>query len=154
MEQTPGATVPSAEWVFTNKGTPKAPVPQVRLVARECASNALDRDAVFLGTPGLTVARSLLSKAATCTSSKGQLNIILLHVSAAFLFLERALSMELPQEDPRSSNPNRGLGYSETRGTWRVLPEREACGWISPIHVDDFLEWVRKNFCWNKGGLE
>ena len=145
MEQTPGATMLSVKWVLTNKGTPKAPVPKARLVAREFVSNALDRDTLFSGTPGLAIARSLISKAATCRSPKGKLKIMLLDVTAAILYgdCERSLFMELPQEDPRSSNPNlvarlikslygtrdapqlwarhvektlRGLGYAKTKG--------------------------------------
>ena len=102
MEQTPGATVLSVKWVLTNKGTPK--VPEARLVARESASNALDRDTLFSGTPGLAIATSLISMAATCRSSKGKLKVMLLDVTAAFLYsdCERPLFMELPQEDPRS----------------------------------------------------
>ena len=47
MEQTPGATMLSVKWVLTNKGTPEAPAPKTRLVAREFASNALDRDTLL-----------------------------------------------------------------------------------------------------------
>ena len=98
MEQTLGATMLSVKWVLTNKGTPKAPVPKARLVAREFVSNALDRDTLFSGTPGLAIARSLISKAATCRSPKGKLKIMLLDVTAAFLYgdCERPLFMELP----------------------------------------------------------
>ena len=85
LEQTPGLTILSAKWVVTKKGTPKAPVPKTRLVARECASDALDRDALFSGMPGLTSGRSLISMAATCTSSSEQMNIMLLDVTAACL---------------------------------------------------------------------
>ena len=81
MEQTPGATVLSVKWVPTNKATPKAPVPKVQLVPREFVSNALDRNTLFSGTPGLAIARSLISKEATCRSPKGK--IMLLDVTAA-----------------------------------------------------------------------
>ena len=68
----------SVKWVTTNKGTPKAPVPKARFVARENAS-ALDRDTLF----SVAIARSLISKAASarrvgktlrglgCTETKG-----------------------------------------------------------------------------------
>ena len=95
MEQTPGATMLSVKWVLTNKGTPKAPVPKARLVAREFVSNALGRDTLFSGTPGLAIARSLISKAATCRSPKEKLKIMFLEVTAAFLYgnCERPLFM-------------------------------------------------------------
>ena len=59
----------SAKWVITNKGTVECPKPKVRLVAREFASDAIDRDTLFSGTPGLSIARSLISRAATLRSS-------------------------------------------------------------------------------------
>ena len=94
----------SVKSVFTNKGTPKAPVPKARLVAREFANNALDRDTLFSGTPGLAIALRLISKAATYRSSKETLKVMLLDVTAAFLYgdCERPLYMDLPQEDARS----------------------------------------------------
>ena len=62
----------SVKWVLTNKGTPKAPVPKARLVAREFVSNALDRDTLFLGTPGLAIARSLISQGSYVQVTKGE----------------------------------------------------------------------------------
>ena len=146
----------SVKWVVTNKGTPKAPVPKARLVAREFVSNALDRDTLFSGTPGLAIARSLISKAATCRSPKEKLKIMLLDTAALH---------GVPQEDPRSSNPNlvarlikslygtrdatqlwarhvgktlRGLGYAETKGAPGVYYHKEKDVEIT-LHVDDFL---------------
>ena len=121
----------SVKWVLTNKGTPKAPVPKARLVAREFASNALDRDTLFSGTKGLANARSLISKAATCRSSKEKLKVMLLNVTAAFLYgdRERPLFMELPQEYPRSSNPNLVARLTNSLNETRDAPQLwgEAC---------------------------
>ena len=172
MEKTPGATILSTKWVVTNKGTPKAPVPKGRLVAREFVST-LDRDALFSGTPDLAIARGLISKAATCRSSQGKLKIVLLDVKAAFLHgdCERPFFMELPQEDPRSSNPNlvarlikslhgtrdapqmwarhvgktlRGLGNTKTKGSPAVCwftPRRREKDVETTLWVDDFRWW-------------
>ena len=92
---------------------------------------------------------------------------MLLDVTAAFLLgdCERPLFMELPQEDPRSSDPNlvarlikslygtrdapqlwakhvgktlRGLGYTETKGAPGVYYHKEKDVEIT-LHVDDFL---------------
>ena len=97
----------------------------------------------------------------------GKLKIMLLDVTAAFLYgdCERPLFMELPQEDPRSSNPNlvceadqvsvrdarrpaalgkacreelRGLGYAETKGAPFVYYHKEKDVEIT-LHIDDFL---------------
>ena len=92
---------------------------------------------------------------------------MLLDGTAAFLYgdFERPLFMELPQEDPRSSNPNlvarlikslygprdapqlwarhvgktlRGLGYAETKGAPGVYYHKEKDVEIT-LHADDFL---------------
>ena len=64
-ELNPESVMLSAKWVITNKGTVECPKPKARLVAREFASDAIDRDTLFSGTPGLSIARSLISRAAT-----------------------------------------------------------------------------------------
>ena len=80
---------------------------------------------------------------------------MLLDVTAAFMYgdCERPLFMELPQEDPRSSNPNlvarlsksctgratpRSLGYTETKGVPGVYYHKEKDVEITH-HLDDLL---------------
>ena len=95
-----------------------------------------------------------------------------LDVTATFLHgdCERPLFMVLPQEDPRSSNPNlvarlikslygtrdaphlwarhvENLRYTETKGAPGVHYQKEQDVEIT-LHVDNFL-WVRKNVFWN-----
>ena len=68
-ELNPESVMLSAKWVITNKGTVECPKAKARFVAREFASDAIDRDTLFSGTPGLSIARSLISRAATLRSS-------------------------------------------------------------------------------------
>ena len=70
--------------------------------------------------PGLSIARSLISRAATLRSSGKKFKVMLLDVTAAFLygFSERPLFMEIPKEDPaseRDQRSSRGLLESEYR---------------------------------------
>ena len=112
MEQKPGATALSAKWVVTNKGTPKAPMPTARLETRKFVSTALERDTLFSGTPGLTKARSLISKAATCRSSRNLYG----HCERRSEVIRPELGCEADQvlirDTPRSSGRGmlRGLG--------------------------------------------
>ena len=163
VELNPESVMLSAKWVITNKGTVKYPKPKARLVAREFVSDAIDRDTLFSGTP----ARSLISRAATLRSSAKKFKIMLLDVTAAFLygFSERPLFMEIPKEDPASENPRliarlvrslygtrdapqlwakhvcgtlRELGYEETKGAPGVF-WNPSTGVELVLHVDDFL---------------
>ena len=86
VELNPESVMLSAKWVITNKGTVECPKPKARLVAREFVSDAIDRDTLFSGTPGLSIARSLISRAATLRSSAKKFQIMLLDVTAAFLY--------------------------------------------------------------------
>ena len=105
-ELDPESVMLSAKWVITHKGTVECPKPKARLVAREFASGAIDRDTLFSGTPGLSIARSLISRAATLRSSGKKFKVMLLDVTAALLygFSERPLFMEIPKEDTASEN--------------------------------------------------
>ena len=97
-EADPESVMLSAKWVITNKGTVECAKPKARLVAREFASDAIDHDTLFSGTPGLSIARSLIFRAATLRSSGKKFKVMLLDVTAAFLygFIERPLFMEIP----------------------------------------------------------
>ena len=166
-ELNPESVMLSAKWVITNKGTVECPKPKARLVARDFVSDTINRDTLFSGTPGLSIARSLILRAATLRSSAKKFKIMLLDVTAAFLygFSERQLFMEIPKEDPASEDPRLLLRFVRslygTRdapqlwakhvcGTLRELWYQEAKGapgdfWNRSIgvdlvlHVDDFL---------------
>ena len=86
-ELNPESVMLSAERVITNKGTVECSKPKARLVARECVSDAIDRD--------------------TLRSSEKKFKIMLLDVTAAFLCgsSERPLFMEIPKENLASEDP-------------------------------------------------
>ena len=162
-----GAIKLSAKWVVTNKGTEENPKPKARLVAREFVSDSIDRDTLFSGTPGLPVARTLISKAATSRSSRRKRKIMLMDVTAAFLYgwCERPLYMDIPLEDPASQDPTKiaklvrslygtrdapqlwgkhvartlaDLGYVESKGMPGIFFQ-PVKGTEIALHVDDFL---------------
>ena len=166
MEQTLGATMLSVKWVLTNEGTPKAPLPKARLVAREFVSNALDRDALFSGTPGLAIARSLISgsyvqvtKGETkdyVTRRDGGLLVRGLRTAAVHgvtaggcEVIKPEFGCEADQVSTRDAGRPaawarhvgktlRGLGYAETKGAPGVYYHKEKDVEIT-LHVDDFL---------------
>ena len=130
-------------------------------------SDAIHRGTLFYGTPGLSIARSLISRAATLRSAGQKFRVMLLDVTAAFLYCsnERPLFMEIPKEDPASEDPRliarlvrslygtldasqlwakhvcgtlRELGYQETKGGPGVF-WNPSTGVELVLHVDDFL---------------
>ena len=85
-ELIPEPVMLSAKWVITNNGTVECPKPKVLFVARDCASDAHERDTLFSGTPGLSIARSLIWRAATLRSSGKKFKVMLFDVTAAFSY--------------------------------------------------------------------
>ena len=144
------------------QGIGGVPQPKACLVAREFVSDAIDRDTLFSSTPGLPIARSLLSRSATLRSSGRKLRIMLLDVTASFLNGERPPDVEIARQNLASENPRlvarlvrslygtrhlfakdacgtlRALGYPETQGGpgvfWHAI---SGVGLV--LHVDDFL---------------
>ena len=165
MEQ--DARLLSAKWVVTNKGSITHPRAKARLVAREFVSGAIDRDTLFAGTPALPMARTLISRAASTRTGRRKRKIMLMDVTAAFLYglAERNLYIEIPVEDPASLDGSkvaklirslygtrdapqlwskhvgqtlRSLGYMETVGMPGMYYHPERDVQIA-LHVDDFL---------------
>ena len=87
----------------TNTESAERTITEARLVARGFVSDAVDRDTLFSGTPGLPVVRSLISRVATAKPSGMELKMMLKGVTAAFLygFSETSLFWRFPIRIPR-----------------------------------------------------
>ena len=82
----------SAKWVITNKGTVECPKPKARFVALEFVSDAIDRETLFSGTPGLSIGRSLIWRAATLRSS-GKIQGNALGCDGVFVWIQRKTAL-------------------------------------------------------------
>ena len=128
LDQNPEAIMLSTKWVVTNKGSKEKPIAKARLVAREFVSKAIDRDALFAGTPGLSVMRALVSRAATTSSRSPRRRIMLMDVKTAFLYGKCVwpLFMEVPEGDPDHGNPQMVARLLQSLYGTRDAPQRWA----------------------------
>ena len=173
-ENDPEGILVGTTWVETDKGTPEAPDPRMRLCAQEFADGK-DPE-LYSSTPPLVATRLLISQAASTTSGREKRLMMALDVKRAFLHgqARRHLYIKLPKEDPRADGGHTiGRLLKSMYGTrdapqiWagEVKKTMEALGFrvcrINPCifyhetwemqvitHVDDFL------CCGSRGGLE
>ena len=99
-EVNPESVMLSAKFVITNKETVECPQPRARLVAREFASDAIDRDTVFWYTRAVNCQKLDLG---SCHSEIVRKEI---QGNALGCVSERPLVMKIPKEDPASEDPH------------------------------------------------
>ena len=181
-ERDPRGRIVGVRWVRTNKGTSAKPVIRCRLVAQEFATMDV-RDDLFAGTPPLTALRLLLSQAASRGASGKHVRFKVIDVKKAFLYgeIERTLFIELPEQDPRSSDGRwvgrlrrtmygtrdapaawqkmlgsvmRKLGFKACRSVPCVYVNEEKDLRVI-VHVDDFLaSGQAPELAWFEAGLK
>ena len=101
------------------------------LLLENLQATPIDRDTLFSGTPGLSIARSF--RAATLRSSGKKFKVMLLDVTAAFLygFSERPLLYGDSQRGPRFGKPSSDSTSCTNLCTGRVmLPSSGQRTWV------------------------